>query len=206
MWQGGGRTDPGRSQLRISTRGKSWQYHALSLGYLFCGLDTNTWIRNKRRMRKTTTIMTLIHHVETRSARERRARRTRSFSASSVFALRRSIPSSALWLAGSAMGRRFRPPESVCRHCGGEPDHGHSCRRGGLHPAIKPTLPGRWGETAPRRGSACLWRSERAPTARASTRFHSESQVTMTDQPPERTDFKGSMNFRHTHVVIRREA
>ena len=157
-------------------------------------------------MRKTTTIMTLIHHVETRSARERRARRTCSFSASSVFARGRSIPSSALLLVGSAMWRRSHPPESVCRDCGGEQDHGHSCRRGGLHTAIKPTLPGRWVETAPRKGSACLWRSERAPTARASTQFHSENQVTMTDQPPERTDFKGSMNFRHNNVVIRRAA
>src|SRR5262249_6609454 len=148
--------------LRISTRGNAWQYHALSVGYLLLGLETKTWIRNKRRMRKTTTIMTLIHHVETRSARERRARRTRSFSASSVFALRRAIRSSALLLAGSAMWwRRSLPPESVCRDCGGEPDHGHSCRRGGLHTAIRPTLPGRWGETAPKKGSACLWRSER---------------------------------------------
>src|SRR5262249_49142639 len=138
VWQGGGRTDPGRSPLRILTRGKSWQYHALSVGYLLFGLETKTWIRNKTRMRKTTTIMTLIHHVETRSARERRARRTRSFSASSVFALRRSIRSSALLLAGSAMWRRSLPPESVCRDCGGEPDHGHSCRRGGLHTTIRP--------------------------------------------------------------------
>src|SRR5262249_31209228 len=91
------------------TRGKSWQYHALSVGYLLFGLETKTWIRNKTRMRKTTTIMTLIHHVETRSARGRRARRTRSFSASSVFALRRSIRSSALLLAGSAMWLFFLP-------------------------------------------------------------------------------------------------
>src|SRR5215472_11472084 len=42
--------------------------------------------------------------------------------------------------------------------------------------------------------------------ARVSTRFHSESQVTMTDQPPERTDFRGSMKFRFKTWFIRREA
>ena len=45
-----------------------------------------------------------------------------------------------------------------------------------------------------------------APTARASTRFLSESQVTMTDRPPESTAFRGSIKFRQNNLLIRREA
>jgi hypothetical protein len=48
--------------------------------------------------------------------------------------------------------------------------------------------------------------SKGAPTARASTRFLSESHVTMTDRPPESTEFRGCIKFRQKNLLIRREA
>jgi len=45
-----------------------------------------------------------------------------------------------------------------------------------------------------------------APTARVSTRFLSESHVTMTDRPPESMAFRGSIKFRQKNLLIRREA
>jgi len=47
---------------------------------------------------------------------------------------------------------------------------------------------------------------EWAPTAKVPTRFLSESHVTMTDRPPESTEFRGSIKFRHKNLLIRREA
>src|SRR5215467_6339224 len=59
-------------------------------------------------------------------------------------------------------------------------------------------------ETSPRWGRTCIVGSEGVSAARASTRFRSESQVSMTDQPPERTDFRGSMKLRFKTWFIRR--
>jgi hypothetical protein len=98
VWQFRGRLEPRRSRLRILKRGKAWQYQALSVGCLFFGATNKTWIRSKPRMRKTMTIPTLTHHIETRSSWDWRSRRKNSFNALPVFAL--SISSLDISLAG----------------------------------------------------------------------------------------------------------
>ena len=80
VWQVGARTEPERSRLRMLMRGKAWQYQALSVGVLFCGPETKTWIRSKPKMRKTMTIPTLIHHIKRPSPRDWCFRRKRSSS------------------------------------------------------------------------------------------------------------------------------